>query len=228
MPEPDEKKDPVVFRKIGPYGRIVSGGVFRRNPVLVRALALAPVLAASVALKNGLLLAGVTFLVLTATAVAASLLVPRLPRFLSAATLILVAAAVTTPLCMLSDAYAPNVAASVGVFLPLTAVNGVILSRAEQFQSRSKVLAALCDGAANGLGFALAILLLSVMREVLGGGTLYGRPLPGMSSVALSLLQAPAGGFFLLAFLMAAVQYARLRRARRAERDAAGKRHPGR
>lgn len=206
--EPAGKKAPA-----GPeYASLMRKGVFTRNPVLLRALAIAPVIVASQTLKNGLLLSVVTLIVLTVMGAASSLLYKRLPAFCRASVLTLVAAAVVTPLCMLAQLSVPNIAASVGIFLPLTAVNGIILSRAEDFGASEKLLPSIVDGAANGLGFSLAILVISAVREMLGYGLLYERPLPGLASNNLSFALLPAGGMVAMAVLIAAVQFARQRR----------------
>ncbi|MDR3552881.1 MAG: Rnf-Nqr domain containing protein [Clostridia bacterium] len=199
---------------------LLRRGITARNPVLVRALALAPVLFVSTTLKNGLLLAGVTLIVLILMSIVSSLIYTRIPAYLRAALLTLIAAAFVTPLCMLSNTAAPNVAASVGIFLPLVAVNGIFLSRAEHFDGDARLLPAVIDGAANGLGFALAIILLSVIREVLGSGMLYGRVLPGMQNFSFSFALMPAGGLFALAFLIAIVQFARQNRQRKEQKSA--------
>lgn len=199
----------------GDAAELLRKGVFRHNPVLVRALAFAPVLCVTTTLKNGVLLSLVTFVVLVVMSAAASLLYARIPKPLRAAVLTLIASAVATPLCFLANLWAPNVAAAVGIFLPLTAVNGIILSRAENYQAGRRLLPAVVDGAANGLGFALAVLVLSVVREAVGSGRLYDRVLPGLSGYSFSFADSAPGALMALAVLLAVVQFMRRRKARR-------------
>lgn len=218
MPNPENAPGRGLWPSEQTPAELLKAGMFRRNPVLVRALALAPVLVVSTKFKNGLLLATVTFLVLTLMGAVSSLLYRRLPAFLRAAVLTLIAAAITTPLCMLAGFLAPNVAAEVGIFLPLVAVNGIILSRAERYGSGAGVLPSAVDGAANGLGFALAILVMSAVREAVGSGTFYDRALPGLQGTGFNIALYPAGGLLILACLIAAVQYFRRKRAERPQR----------
>ena len=70
-------------------------------------------------------------------------------------------------------------------------VNCIILGRAEAFAARNTPLAALADGAGRGVGFSLALFVLGAVREVLGTGALFGRPLFGASYQPLLLLILP-------------------------------------
>ena len=193
--------------------------LWENNPVLFRALALAPVLAVSVSLKNGLLLAGVTFVLLTVMGIFSPLAYSRLPAPLRPAVTALAAAAAVTPFCLLSQRFFPNVASSVGIFLPLAAVNGIIFYRAEAFGSKNKILPSLIDGAANGLGFAAVIVFLSAVREILGAGTLYEKRLPGFTGYSFNFALLPSGAFLLLACVFALAQHYRMKKPSEETKD---------
>lgn len=71
-------------------------------------------------------------------------------------------------------AYFPPLHRSLGVFVPLIVVNCIILGRAEAFAYRNSVMDSLLDGIGMGLGFILVIVIIGIIREVLGNGTIFG------------------------------------------------------
>jgi electron transport complex protein RnfE len=196
------------------YFSILYKGIFSNNPVLVKAFALAPVLFVSTTLKNGLLLSVATFIVLCFMSVFSSLLYEKIPEYLRAAVITLVASAFVTGVAILCNQFAPNVTAAVGMFIPLIAVNGIIVARADVFQSKSRFLPSLLDGVANGAGFAVAIVILSILREVIGYGTLYEKKLPGLTNFGFDFVNHAPGAFLVLAVILALVQYVRIKKAK--------------
>jgi electron transport complex protein RnfE len=87
-----------------------------------------------------------------------------------------------------------------GLYIVLIVAFAIVLSRAEMFASRNKLLPSIVDGAAMGLGFLLALVLLGVFREFLGKGALWGSPiLPGKPVLIMIM---PAGGFFAMGLVM--------------------------
>ena len=88
------------------------------------------------------------------------------------------------------------------MFIPLIVVNCIIFARAESFASKNPPLESACDGLGMGLGFTLAITLLSAIRELLGSGTLLGiQVMPDGYQPMAIITQAP-GGFIMLGLLM--------------------------
>ena len=71
---------------------------------------------------------------------------------------------------MLIQAYAPSLNTSLGVFIPLIVVNCIILGRAEAFASKNGILDSALDGLGMGLGYTLAVLAMSFIRELISTG----------------------------------------------------------
>ena len=87
---------------------------------------------------------------------------------------ILVICTFVTIVQMLMQAFMHSLYESLGMFIPLIVVNCIILARAEAFASKNGVLASAVDGLGMGLGFTLAITLISCIRELIGNGTIFG------------------------------------------------------
>jgi len=84
---------------------------------------------------------------------------------------------------------------------------GAILARAEAFASREPVLYSIADGLGMGIGFTLALCLISGIREVLGNGTFLGYPVFGPDyEPAITLILAP-GAFLTLGLLIGLMNY---------------------
>ena len=64
----------------------------------------------------------------------------------------------------------PTVHKQLGAFISLIVVNCLILGRLEAFASRKPVLLALADALGMSLGFAIALILIGSVREILGVG----------------------------------------------------------
>jgi electron transport complex protein RnfE len=97
-------------------------------------------------------------------------------------------------------AYARDVYKQMGLYIMLIVAFAIVLSRAEMFASKNKLFPSIVDGAAMGLGFLLALVLLGVFREFLGKGSLWGMQiLPGKPVLIMIM---PAGGFFAMGLMM--------------------------
>ena len=80
-------------------------------------------------------------------------------------------------------------------------VNCIVLGRAEAFANKNTVLDSACDGLGIGLGFTLSLMVIGLIRELLGAGTLFGLPLWHGDGILVFVL-AP-GAFLVLGLLMA-------------------------
>ena len=98
-------------------------------------------------------------------------------------------------------AFAPAVYAQVGLYIKLIVAFAIIISRLEVFASRQPLIPTFWDGLGMGLGFMLALVVISAFRELLGNGSLAGIRLVAFKPLLFFAL--PAGGFFSIALLMA-------------------------
>lgn len=148
---------------------------FKHNPVFVLVLGLCPTLAVTTSLKNGVAMAAATTAVLVCANILISLIRRFIPNQIRIACYIVVIAGFVTMVEIAMKAIAPEaINKALGIFIPLIVVNCIILGRAEAFASKHGPLASLMDGLGIGVGFLLALVAISLVREVLGAGTLWG------------------------------------------------------
>ena len=180
-------------------------GLITNNPVLVQLIGMCATMAITTSLFNGIGMGLSVLVILTCCNVVISLIRKVIPNDIRLAIFVLVIAGFVTIVDLLLQAYVPALSASLGVFIPLIVVNCIIFARAEAFAFKNPPLASAVDGLGMGLGFTLAITLLSCIRELLGSGTVFGaRVMPGWFEPMAMAVQ-PAGGFILLGLTMAAV-----------------------
>ena len=188
------------------FGKQLKEGLLTQNPVLVQLLGMCSTLAITTTVANGIGMGLSVTIILTLSNIFISLLRRIIPEQVRIAAYIVVIAGFVTMVDLLLQAFFPDIAESLGVFIPLIVVNCIILARAESFASKSKPLPAAIDGICQGLGYTMILLAMSAIRELLGAGTLNGsRIFP--AEYAANMLALPVGGFLTLGCLIALMQY---------------------
>ena len=186
------------------YLKIITNGIVKENPTFVLLLGMCPTLATTTSATNGMSMGLATMFVLICSNIAISLIKSLTPDKVRIPVFVVVIASFVTLLQMLIKAYLPDIDKSLGLFIPLIVVNCIILGRAESFACKTTPLASLFDGIGIGLGFTLALTLLGAVREIFGGGSIFGYVLmPESCNVLMFIL--PPGAFITLGFLIAIV-----------------------
>ncbi|MEX2284109.1 MAG: Rnf-Nqr domain containing protein, partial [Gemmatimonadota bacterium] len=105
---------------------------------------------------------------------------------------------------------------TMSAFIALIVVNCLILGRQEAFAAKNTVYRSMLDAVGNSAGFAVALLLMSSLRELLGSGSLLGFNLLGPNFEPWVIMVLPPGGFFTLAAYLLLFGWWRERQQRRA------------
>ncbi len=195
--------------------RILLSGIVTNNPTFVQVLGMCPTLATTTSVENGIGMGIAATAVLICSNVTISLLRKLIPGKIRIAAYVVIIAGFVTMVDLLLQAYLPALSKSLGIFIPLIVVNCIIFARAEAFAAKNGVFASFMDGLGMGLGFTLALTLISAVRELLGNGTVYGVPVLGEHYQPAMLMILPVGGFLTLGFLIAAVQWLMAKRGAR-------------
>ncbi|MDD3382317.1 MAG: electron transport complex subunit E [Bacilli bacterium] len=147
-------------------------GLWEENPVFVGLLGLCSVLAISVSIQNAIGMGVALTFVLVFSNVIISLLKKIIPYEIRIPMYIVIIATLVTIVDMVMNAYLFELHASLGIFIPLIVVNCIILGRAEGFASKNSVSRSFLDGLGMGIGYTLSLIILSLIREILGSGTI--------------------------------------------------------
>ena len=190
-------------------------GMLTKNPVLAQLLGLCSTLAITTSLFNGLGMGLAVTVILICSNVLISALRKVIPSQIRIAAYIVIIAGFVTVVDLLLQAFLPDLAESLGVFIPLIVVNCVVLGRAEAFASKNGVLASAVDGLCQGIGYTVALVVMCVIRELLGSGT-FGGGILGPNGAGIQVFPAdyaalqmimPVGGFLTLGFVVAGFQW---------------------
>lgn len=188
-------------------GNQLKNGIINQNPVLILLLGMCPTMAVSTSVFNGLGMGLCATFVLICSNMAISALRKIIPDNVRIASYIVVIAAFVTIIDLLLQAYMPELSKSLGLFIPLIVVNCIILARAEAFANKNNIITSAIDGLSMGLGFTGALLVMSVIREILGSGTIMGYSVFGSGFQPALLMALAPGGFITLGCIIASVQW---------------------
>lgn len=200
-------------------------GLLSKNPVFVQLLGMCSTLAITTSLFNGLGMGISVTIILICSNVLIAALRKIIPNEIRIAAYIVIIAGFVTIVDLLLQAFLPDLANSLGVFIPLIVVNCIILGRAESFASKNTVVASALDGLFQGIGYTVALVIMCVIRELLGSGTFGAGVLNGGEGIVIipegypaMHMVMPVGGFLTLGFAIAGFQwYMRRRQSKKKE-----------
>lgn len=151
-------------------------GVGRNNPILVQALGICSALAVT-GLVNPTLVMGLALLfVASSSCLLISLLRHTIPHRVRLIVQMLIISTLVILVHLYLRAYHFEMSDTLGPYVGLIITNCLILGRCESFAMRNGPLASFLDGLGNAAGYALILLLIALIREPLGSGTLCGYP----------------------------------------------------
>ena len=185
--------------------QIILNGILKNNPTFVLVLGMCPTLGTTTSAINGMGMGLATTFVLILSNMVISAIAPLIPSKVKIPSYIVVIAALVTVLQFLMQAYVPSLYATLGLFIPLIVVNCIILARAESFASKNSVFASALDGLGMGLGFTLALVAMSTIREVFGAASFAGIAIPFMEAYKIEFLVKAPGGMLVYGCLIALV-----------------------
>ncbi len=187
-------------------------GIIKENPTFVLALGLCPTLAVSVSLMNGLGMGVAATFVIIGSNVIVAMIKNNIPDKIRIPCYIVVIATFVTITELVMKAYAPALNRALGIYVPLIVVNCIVLGRAEAYACKQNVMNSLFDGLGMGVGFTLALLLISGIREFLGFGQLFGHTLIKSFEPAL-VLSMPPGALLVIGLLLGFFNFLKMRKA---------------
>ncbi len=180
---------------------LIWNGLIPENPIFRLALSLCPAVAVTTSVENGLLLGiAVVFVQVFSSCTVAifkNIIHPkvRIPAY------VIVIALWVSVADMVLPVFSPEAYKKVELFIKLIVVFAIIISRLELFASKEPLVPSFFDGLGMGLGFLFGLTLVSAIREFFGTGQLLGYDILGFKPLLVMIL--PAGGFFVIGFVMA-------------------------
>lgn len=157
------------------------------NPVAVQMLGICSALAVTTSLTT----ATTMCLALTFVLCGSSVIISAARNYIPDSTRLIIQITIIASLVIVVDlilqAYLFEISQQLTVFISLIVTNCLVLARAESYAMHQRVWPSLLDALGNSAGYSLLLLLVALPRELLGLGTVYGKPV---------LISIESGGWF--------------------------------
>jgi Na+-translocating ferredoxin:NAD+ oxidoreductase subunit E len=197
--------------------KTIYSGIIKENAIFSLALGLCTALALSNNFESAYIMGLCVMLVLIFSNVTVSLIRNLIPDNVKIPVFILIIGTFVTITEILVQSYIPDLHRILGIYLPLIVVNCIVLGRALSVASKKDVLTSLKDAFGIGIGYLVSIMIIALVREIIGNGTLtimdslssltgyriVYQIYPDMNVLPFKVLKEPAGAFITLGFLMA-------------------------
>ncbi|MDA3938944.1 MAG: NADH:ubiquinone reductase (Na(+)-transporting) subunit D [Spirochaetia bacterium] len=186
---------------------IFADGVYRFNPITVQVLGICSALAVTNRVDNAVVMGGALIFVTAFSSLLVSILRKSIPLRIR----MIVEVAIIATFVILFDqflkAYAWNMSKQLGPYVGLIITNCIVMGRAEAFATQNTPLTSMFDGIANGIGYSIVLILVALVREIIGSGTLniFGTQILTLLDIGytknLLFVLAP-GAFFTAGFII--------------------------
>ena len=155
-------------------GEVFMGPLNLNNPIAVQVLGICSALAVTSQLKPAIVM-GLSVTVITAFSnVIISLIRKTIPNRIRIIVQLVVVAALVTIGSNILKAYVYDVSVQLSVYVGLIITNCILMGRLEAFAMQNGPWESFLDGIGNGLGYAIVLVIVGFIREILGFGTLFG------------------------------------------------------
>ena len=148
--------------------------IFKGNPITVLVLGICSSLAVTVQLKGALVMGLSVTLVTGLSSFVVSLMRNSIPNRVRIIVQLVVVSLMVILVDQFLKAYAYSIETQLSVYIGLIITNCIVMGRIEAFGLGNKPIPSLLDGLANGVGYAMILIIVAFFRELLGSGTLFG------------------------------------------------------
>ena len=148
--------------------------IFKGNPITVLVLGICSSLAVTVQLKGALVMGLSVTLVTGLSNFVVSLMRNSIPNRVRIIVQLVVVSLMVILVDQFLKAYAYCIETQLSVYIGLIITNCIVMGRIEAFGLGNKPIPSLLDGLANGVGYAMILIIVAFFRELLGSGTLFG------------------------------------------------------
>ncbi|WP_300408487.1 electron transport complex subunit RsxE [Lagierella sp.] len=184
------------------YKKIIKSGIITDNPVLIQVIGICSALAVTNLALNSLIMG----LALTFTTALSSFFISLLkditPKHIRMVVQVFIISFFVIIVDIFLKAYMPSMSKTLGPYVGLIITNCIIMGRAEAYAISNPPLNSLVDGFAAGIGYTLVLLAVSIIREILGFGSIFGFRIMPEGFVPWTLMVMPPGAFFILPIIM--------------------------
>ncbi len=181
------------------FAEIMKDGIYKTNPVTHQVLGICIFLAVTNRVANSLVMGAALIFVLTMSNLFISLLRAQIPNRIRMIVEVAIIATFVILLDQFLKAFYWDMSQRLGPYVALIITNCIVMGRAEAFATQNPPGASMVDGLANGIGYALILLIIGFFRELIGSGNILGFTVLAESWYPRNVLFLLAPGAFISA-----------------------------
>lgn len=156
------------------YKKTLFGPILDNNPIALQVLGVCSALAITTKLETALVMS----LALTTVVAFSNLFISMLRNHIPSSVRIIIQMTIIASLVIVVDqilkAYSYEISKQLSVFVGLIITNCIVMGRAEGFAMKNPPMMSLLDGIGNGLGYSFVLIVIGIIKELFGFGTLLG------------------------------------------------------
>lgn len=154
--------------------KLLSDPLNNSNPITVQVLGICSALAVTAQLKPSIVMALSVTVVLALSNVIVSLLRNTIPNRIRIIVQLVVIATLVILVDQFLKAYVFDVSRQLSVFVGLIITNCIIMGRLEAFALGNRPWQSFLDGIGNAAGYGWILIVIGIIRELFGSGSLLG------------------------------------------------------
>jgi len=189
------------------YIDILKKPLVDENPITLQILGICSALAVTSSLSVTLVMC----VALTSVLTFSNLFISLIRNYIPSSVRIIVQMTIIASLVIVVDellkAYDYETSKKLSVFVGLIITNCIVMGRAEAFAMKEQPLPSLMDGIGNGLGYSFILIVVAIIRELFGAGTLMGMEILPLTTnggwyPANNLLLLPPSSFIIIGLMI--------------------------
>ncbi|MCY4178124.1 MAG: NADH:ubiquinone reductase (Na(+)-transporting) subunit D [Endozoicomonadaceae bacterium] len=153
---------------------ILFSPVVDNNPITLQVLGICSALAVTTNMATSFVMAVSVMIVTALSSMFVSVIRKHIPDSIRIIVQMTIIASLVIVVDQVLEAYAYSTSKQLSVFVGLIITNCIVMGRAEGFAMSNPPLASFLDGAGNGLGYGLILMVVAFFRELIGSGKLFG------------------------------------------------------
>lgn len=189
------------------YKDMVVDPLVDKNPITLQVLGICSALAITSSLKVAFVMSIAVIVVTAFSSFFISLIRNQIPSSIRIIVQMVIIASLVIIVDQILKAYAYEISKTLSVFVGLIITNCIVMGRAEAFAMKNPPVASFIDGAGNGMGYGLILMMVGTIRELFGAGSLFGVTIletvnNGGWYVPNGLMLMPPSAFFIIGIII--------------------------
>lgn len=154
------------------YDKLITDPLSANNPITVQILGVCSALAVTSSLANAIVMGVAVTLVTAMSNFAISLIRDYIPSRIRMIVQLVVIAFLVTLVAIALKVFVYDLSKELSVYVGLIITNCIVMGRLEAFAMANKPIPSFLDGIGNGLGYTIILVIVGIIREIFGSGTL--------------------------------------------------------